>query len=297
MTEQHPNHRARSTLPPELRRTTVPPAVRSWIRRELDVDVLRWKRLPGASTSAVHRLVLANGQSVVLRRYVWRWVLEDEPEVPYREVDALQFAATNGLPVPAVLAADLDGTSAGDGVPALVMSFVPGSPVAVPDLHALAQVAASIHRVNALTLPHRYFPWYRDALTNAPAGATRKKLWRRAIDIWHTQLPDYDPNLLHRDFHPGNVLWRRGTAHVVDWANTCSGPWGCDVAHCRDNLIQLGGFDVADAFLHHYLEVAGVDYDPYWEIASVLEHSPASFNAARIAMSEQRLGPAIAAYG
>ena len=297
MTEGHPNHRPRNTLPPELRRTTVPSAVRSWVRRELEVDVLRWKRLPGASTSAVHRLMLASGQSVVLRRYVWRWVLEDSPEVPYREVDALQFAAANGLPVPAVLAADPDGTSVGDGVPALVMSFVPGSPVAVPDLHDLAQVAVSVHCVNAFSFPHRYYPWYRGALTDAPPGAVRTKLWRQAIDIWHRQMPDYKPNLLHRDFHPGNVLWRRRGAHVVDWANTCAGPWGCDVAHCRDNLIQLRGVEAADAFLERYLEVAGVDYDPYWEVASVLEHSPESFDASRIAMSEQRLGPAVATYG
>jgi aminoglycoside/choline kinase family phosphotransferase len=151
--------------------------------------------------------------------------------------------------------------------------------------------------VNASSFPNRYYPWYRDALTDAPIGAARTKLWRRAIEIWHTEMPDYRPNLLHRDFHPGNVLWRRGSAHVVDWANACAGPWGCDVAHCRDNLIRLGGVEVADAFLERYLEVAGVDYEPFWEIASVLEHSPESFDEARLATSEQRLGPAVAVYG
>lgn len=297
MTRRHPNHRPTRSLPPELRRTTVPPEVRSWVYSETGAQVVRWWRLPGASTSAVHRLALCDQRSVVLRRYVWRWVLEDEPEVARREVDALEFATSTGLPAPAMLAADLDGTSVGDGVPVLLMTLVPGRAVAVPDLRNLATLAASIHAVDATHFPHRYFPWYRDALTDAPVGATDARLWCRAIDIWHTRMPEHRPGLLHRDFHPGNVLWSRGNAHVVDWANACSGPWGCDVAHCRDNLIQLGGQEAADLFLRRYREVANVDYEPYWEIASVLEHSPSSFDTERIAISERRLGPAVASYG
>ena len=77
---RHPNQRSASSLPPELRRTSVSASVRHWVHRELGSEVLRWRRLPGASTSAVHRLFLADGTSVVLRRYLWRWVLEDEPE-------------------------------------------------------------------------------------------------------------------------------------------------------------------------------------------------------------------------
>ena len=293
---RHPNQRSASSLPPELRRTSVPASVRHWVHRELGTEVLRWRRLPGASTSAVHRLFLADGTVVVLRRYVWRWVLEDEPEVPRREIDGLRFAIQNELPVPEVLAADVDGTSVGDGIPAVVMSLVPGRDVSVPDLRALATVAAGIHAVDAAAFGYRYFPWYRGAITDAPPGATDQRLWRRAIDIWHTQMPTYRPGFLHRDFHPGNVLWKRDLAYIVDWANACAGPWGCDVAHCRDNLIQFSGYDVADLFLRRYREVTGADYDPYWEIASVLEHSPSSFNDQRVAISETRLRPAVAQY-
>ncbi|HUS62101.1 MAG TPA: aminoglycoside phosphotransferase family protein, partial [Acidimicrobiales bacterium] len=131
-------------------------------------------------------------------------------------------------------------------------------------------------------------------IMDAPPGATDQRLWRRAIEIWHTQMPTYRPGFLHRDFHPGNVLWKRDLAYIVDWTDACGGPWGCDVAHCRDNLIQLSGVDVADLFLRHYREVTGADYDPYWEIASVLEHSPSSFNDQRVAISETRLRPAVA---
>jgi len=242
------------------------------------------------------RLSLANETSTVLRRYVWRWVLEDDPDVPRREVEALRFGARSGLPVPEVLAADIDGASVGDGVPALLMTLVPGRPVSVPDLRALATVGAGIHAIDASPLAYRYFPWYRDALADAPPGVTDQRLWRRAIEIWHTQMPEYRPGFLHRDFHPGNVLWRRGEAHVVDWANACAGPSECDVAHCRDNLVHLSGFDAADLFLRRYREVTGADYHPYWEIASVLEHSPSSFDAQRVAISETRLRAALAQY-
>jgi Ser/Thr protein kinase RdoA (MazF antagonist) len=296
MTARHPNQRPLSSLAPELRRTSVPVPVREWIRRELGSEVVRWRRLPGASTSAVHRLSLADGNSVVVRRYVWRWVLEDEPDIAQREVAALTFAARHELPVPHVLAADIEGSAIGDGIAALLMTLVPGSPVSVPNLRALADVAAAIHSVDASPFAHRYFPWYRGALADAPLGAMDRRLWRRAIEVWHSQMPTYRLGLLHRDFHPGNVLWKHGAVHVVDWANACAGPWGCDIAHCRDNRIHLSGFDAADLFLLRYCEVTGAAYDPYWEIASVLEHSPSSVDAERIAISEKRLRAAVPLY-
>lgn len=212
-----------------------------------------------------------------------------------RELEALGFASAHGLPVPEVLAGDATGASVGDGIPALVTSFVPGRAVAVPDLADLAAVAISIHEVDASHFPYKYAPWYAGAITDATQGATEPALWRRALEIWHSRLPGGQFGFLHRDFHPGNVLWRRRRAHIVDWASACRGPAGCDVAHCRDNLIFLGGFDVADEFLRLYTQLSGHEHDPFWEIASVLEHS--KFPSERIAVSERRLRPAVAAYG
>ena len=68
---------------------------------------------------------------------------------------------------------------------------------------------------------------------------------------------------MHRDFHPGNVLWPHGRASVVDWANACRGPWGCDVAHCRDNLIRIDGQGAADRFLAEYRSLTGETLGPY----------------------------------
>ena len=96
----------------------MPGAALAWIERSVGVAVVRVNRLPGASTTAVHRIRLANDRSLVLRRYVWPFLLADEPIAPRRELDALLFAAARGLPVPQVVEADVTGEHVGDGVPA-----------------------------------------------------------------------------------------------------------------------------------------------------------------------------------
>jgi Homing endonuclease associated repeat/Phosphotransferase enzyme family len=46
---------------------------------------------------------------------------------------------------------------------------------------------------------------------------------------------------LERDFHPGNVLWRRATVSgVVDWQAASICPASVDVANCRGNLFGYG---------------------------------------------------------
>jgi hypothetical protein len=290
----HPNQRRLSSLPVELRRPPVPEAVRSWIARETGAAVVRIRRLPGASSTAVHGLYLSNGTRLALRRYVWPGFLEDEPVAPVRELEALRFAFSRGLQVPEVLAADPTGEEVGDGVPGLSMSFLPGRAVGVPDLDRLAEVAASIHDVAPEGFSHDYFPWYQSTTHAPPAAARTPALWEKAIETWLEAMPTYQPRFVHRDFHSGNVVWtRRKLSGVVDWANACRGPWGCDIAHCRDNLITLSGQEAADRFLDAYESVTGRTYHPYWEIASVLEHGPSHRTPQHVANSEKRLDQAL----
>ena len=102
---------------------------------------------------------------------------------------------------------------------------------------------------------------------------------------------------MHRDFHPGNVLWSRGRlTGIVDWANACHGPAGCDIAHCRWNLIELSGFEAADRFQAAYERMTGHAFDPFWELGSVLEHGPSSWTApGAVTRAERRLAAALAA--
>jgi hypothetical protein len=91
------------------------------------------------------------------------------------------------------------------------------------------------------------------------------------------------------------VLWARGRpTGVVDWANACSGPRGCDVAHCRENLVALSGDDAADQFTAAYEAITGEAHHPFWELASVLEHGPSNWTEHRLAASEFRLARAVA---
>jgi Ser/Thr protein kinase RdoA (MazF antagonist) len=196
--------------------------------------------------------------------------------------------------VPEVVAADTTGEVIGDGVPALLMTFRPGRAIAVPDLHRLAETAAHIHAINADDLGHEYFPWYADTTTAPPPLSARPAIWERALDLWHNHMPPYRPVFIHRDYHPGNVLWSRGrVSGIVDWANACRGPWGCDIAHCRNNLIGLSGYDAADRFQRAYESITGETFDPFWELASVMEHGPSDWTEEHLAEQEPRLERAL----
>jgi aminoglycoside phosphotransferase (APT) family kinase protein len=180
-------------------------------------------------------------------------------------------------------------------VPVLLMTFLRGRAVAVPDLEKLAEVAATIHDTDPGDFGHDYFPWYESYPPDPPVASTRPQLWETARQLWVGAMPRYRPTFIHRDFHPGNVLWtRRGAAGVVDWPNGCRGPWGCDIAHCRANLIWLSGYDAADEFLASYEAITGRVFDRYWELASIMEHGPSHWSAQRLAESEPLLERAVA---
>jgi len=294
MVRRHPNQRALSSLPVELRRTAVPDHVRDWVQEATGSIIVRVIRLRGASSAALHRVDLADGSRLVLRRFVWRAYVQAEPEAPGREVDALRFAGQHGLAVPDLLASDITGEGVGDGIPLLLMTYLSGQPAAVPDLVRLAETAASIHAVNADDLGHDYFPWYEDEMITPPPLTRRRALWEHAIDLWRSALPEYRPTFIHRDFHPGNLLWSRNRlTGVVDWAAACRGPIGCDVAHCRANLRDLAGGETADRFVTAYNSVTGEALDPFWVMAGHLEHSHNHWTPERLVVDEPDLENAV----
>ena len=83
---------------------------------------------------------------------------------------------------------------------------------------------------------------------------------------------DAPPVLLHRDYHPVNLLWGQArVSGVVDWINACMGPPGVDVAHCRLNLALMYGMAAADAYLAAYQHHApGYRHDFYWDVDDAL---------------------------
>lgn len=107
-----------------------------------------------------------------------------------------------------------------------------------------------------------------------PAFTQRPELWKRAIEIFKGPAPIGEGAcFIHRDFHPGNVLWRRQRpSGVVDWLHGCWGPPTADVGHCRWNIWAMHGRNAADEFLAEYRRLVpeAPPYDRYWDLAAAL---------------------------
>src|SRR4051794_5431144 len=165
-------------------------------------------------SSAMHALTIDGRESVVLRRYVRPELNVEEPDIAHREQRALRFVERVDVPTPRLLACDPTGADA--GVPTVVMSRLPGrvdwSPTNVDAwLRDLARVLPPIHDA-ALARGHgiRPFAPYEPEREDPPPWLPRPKVWERAMAIFRGPALDRQRVFIHRDFHPGNVLWRRG---------------------------------------------------------------------------------------
>jgi hypothetical protein len=259
-----------------LLRSRPPRQALAWAGAWLGGPVISARALRGGMSSAVHLVTVRRPDGrraqAVLRRYVRPD--PDEPDPAAREARALRLAGAAGVPTPALLAVDPDGTQA--GVPALLMSRLPGRVDWWPsDLDRwLERLAALLPRIHGTPLPPgeavpRFAP-YRQDNYRPPGWARYPRVWERAVEIARGPAPDLPAVLLHRDFHPGNVLWRYGrVSGVVDWLGACSGPAPADVAHCRINLLAMGA-EVASRFTVRWEQVAGATYHPWGDVVTVV---------------------------
>lgn len=212
------------------------------------------------------------GAAAVLRLYTnaqWR---EEQPDLALHEMAALQAAAGAGLAAPRGLAVDVHGVHG--GVPALLMSYLPGAVALQPQglserLEAMAAAALHIHRVDGSDFAWKY-KVYQDFDTFViPSWPRRPELLAQALDVLRNWHPHGPQSFIHRDFHPGNLLFSDGRLQgIVDWANACGGPPQVDVGQCRLDLAQLYGLEAADEFLQLYCRDAPADfvYDPRWDM-------------------------------
>jgi aminoglycoside phosphotransferase (APT) family kinase protein len=237
--------------------------------------------LAGGTSSAVHALTVEGGDGrthqLVLRRFVREDWLAEEPDVATREAAALELIGGRGLPTPALVAVDPNGAAA--GVPAVLMSKLPGRIEWDPrDVDAfLRRLVEPLPRIHATpVLPGTPLPHYTSypvKLRRPPAWATRPRVWLRAIERLDEPPPSHEGALIHRDYHPGNVLWEnRRVSGLIDWVNASVGcPWA-DVGHCRVNLASELGSAAADRLLELFRAASGRtdEYDPYWDIAAAV---------------------------
>lgn len=256
--------------------------------------VVRARPLAGGGWHANHllELELAGGRrlQLVLRRWARRgWEIDDPDMTPTREGAILERLERAGLSTPRLIALDASGSEA--GAPAILETVVPGAPVSRPRdriafARALAEPLIDIHAVSvdsardAIAIPYRRY--YDPAGLMAPAWAADRQTWERAIEIALKPSAHRQSTFIHRDYHPGNVLWslaRRGAQRhisgIVDWTSASFGSPAIDVGHMRWNLAAGLGRSVADAFLDACRELGiAPGYSPEWDIRTTLDVLP-----------------------
>lgn len=251
------------------------------------------RRLSGSARCGIHALDLTVQSDTplraILRRYPTSYIGED-PEVVRREWEALRLARGANVPTPEPLL--LDETGELFKVPALVMSRLPGRPLArrlasaAPDatewVEPVARALAAIHAMPFDPAAPSRIPRLdeqRMAAESWEEGAPRLHLRVDALPegeevldalrrSWPAQ-PPARPVLLHGDFHPFNILWRGGTVSgIVDWAEARIGPPQFDLAHMRWEIALRFDLSGVDSFLDAYERASGqrVENMALWDL-------------------------------
>ncbi|MGW0839191.1 phosphotransferase family protein [Streptomyces sp. NPDC002787] len=275
-------------------------ATRAWVAKQLPAgrEVRNWADLRGGWTSVMRRLTLDDGTGLVLRSFVKPFFRLHAPGLLNREAAMLTLlSAYDGIPAPRLHAVDPAAELADH--PSLLMSLLPGS-VRVEEgaglearLDLLAGQLARIHAVVPEERPRTYQAWTSPERVGTPGGP----LWERAVDVIRREAPAYEGCFLHRDFHPGNVLFAGSgeglrISGVVDWVETSWGPADLDVAHCSTALALLHGAEYGLGFRERYEARGGhqlaVDqHHLYWRLLDALAYAP---DAEKVAVPWRELG-------
>jgi aminoglycoside phosphotransferase (APT) family kinase protein len=252
---------------------------RRWVAGAIgpDARVVRSRRLKGGLISSVDALTVetrgGKRQQVVLRRHT-TWEKGERPaEWVKEEAHVLQALESSGLPAPRLLAVDPDGAES--GVPALLMTLMPGRVHLEPSDAWIGQQAATLARVHALEiradLPKKA---ERHHQVHPPAAAIDTPVWEEAIAITSEPAPSFTPRFIHGDYQHFNMVWSRGRlTGVLDWGGAAFGPPDRDSGHCRLNLAVLFSAEWAERFRLAYEAEAGRRVDPYWDLSELLAYS------------------------
>ncbi|WP_411978187.1 phosphotransferase family protein [Streptomyces scopuliridis] len=239
--------------------------------RHLEVGerIVGTEALHGGITAEMRRLTIGTRdggtRDLVLRTFV---NVEHAEDGLNREAGALTLLTGTGVPAPGLVA--VDPTAAHCEYPSLLMTHLAGRTVLDDEgletrVPLLARQLVAIHALRPAERPREYVAWTTADTVVTPKGADAAA-WAAAIDVIRKPAPPYEGRFLHRDFHPGNVLFDvpppslagpRITG-VVDWVQTSWGPADLDVAHCSTNLALLHGPAWGLRFPEAYEEAGGV---------------------------------------
>jgi aminoglycoside phosphotransferase (APT) family kinase protein len=244
------------------------------------------ERLRGGIDFTTHALSVERaGQpplEVVLRRFT-REPLPNWPRIG-REVATLtalqRHFSDADVAVPVALAHDADGSVAGE--PAILLSRVPG--------RIDTRVEGSRGRVSELA---RGLAIFHAARIPAPSEVRNERVsferreepvppgiaapdWKAAWRALERLVITLD-QLIHHDYHIGNVLFEQGKlSGIVDWSAAAFGSAAFDVGYCRMDLAMTFGRDAADDFLQSYEDARQqrIADLPLWDIAGAVRAFP-----------------------
>lgn len=242
------------------------------------------RRMRGGMSAAVHALSIEDARGarhrVVLRRFLRADWFAREPDLAEREARVLRLLEPCAIATPILVAVDTDGSSI--DAPAVLMTRLPGRIELAPRdpepyLRAMAEVLPRIHEIDVGSpAVMQLYQTYNDLdALEPPSWSRRPAAWQAVIALARGPQPDTPDRFIHRDFHPGNVLWSRGRlSGVVDWVNASHGAVGVDLGHCRANLVVLFGLETAERFRALHESIAGTAQHPFWDAITLIEALP-----------------------
>ncbi|MGW2643778.1 alpha/beta fold hydrolase [Streptomyces sp. NPDC001393] len=263
-------------------------ATRGWVAKQVPAGrtVTGTRMLQGGWSSQMRGLVLDDGEELVLRSFVKPFFRRHAPALLSREAAVLALLAGEAdVPAPALVA--VDATAEHCDHPSLLMTRLPGRVLVdggdrAALGHRLDLLAAQLVRIHAVVpddRPRAYEAWTSPEHVRVPAG----DLWERALDALRRDPPPYRGRFLHRDYHPGNVLFTGAgdelrISGVVDWVETSWGPADLDVAHCSTALALLHGPEHGLAFRDRYERQGGHGLADgrdhlYWRLLDALHYA------------------------
>ncbi|MFC4495469.1 phosphotransferase family protein [Streptomyces ovatisporus] len=272
----------------------VRPSTLAWVSGHLEAGerIVGTEALHGGITAEMRRLTIGRRdggtRDLVLRTFGDPYFVERAEDSLNREAGALAQLTGTGVPAPGLVA--VDQAAAHCEYPSLLMTHLPGRTVLDDEgletrVPLLARQLVAIHALRPAVRPPGYVALTTAETVVVPKGADAAA-WAAAIDVIRRPVPPCEGRFLHRDFHPGNVLFdvlpsqsagARITG-VVDWAATSWGPADLDVAHCSTNLALLHGPAWGLRFAEAYEEAGGMLAEAaserlYWQVRDGLAFS------------------------
>jgi aminoglycoside phosphotransferase (APT) family kinase protein len=214
--------------------------------------------------------------TVSLRRFT-RDNRSSQPEHVAHEYRVLQLVERAGIAAPRPLLLDAEGRLC--GVPAIVLTYLPGRPLYHPtDVMSWArELAKALLTVHAVTPQQFDLSWLsvhlRDGIRAelGRRGAFTRAAGPLALEVHAALEAEIDridwpeATFVHDDFWPGNTVWQRGRlTGVIDWTHAEVGDPRTDVSQCRIDLSLILNLDAAEAFLSAYQSMAPRPLPQVW---------------------------------